>query len=317
MDSWNNRPYHPIHGSPFFIPANAHDDFAMTHPPASQVRNRAIIMMILGILSFTLMDASVKALAPRIGVLPTLWARYAGQMLFVLVLIAPRIRSVVRTRYPKLQFLRSVLLMGATGFFFTSLSLIPLSDAAALMAVNPVLITLGAALFLGEALGLRRITGIVIAMIGALIIIRPGSAVFSPAALLPLAGAVCYSAYALLTRRVGPDEDVWTSLFYTGLVGTFLLSVLVPFAWVPPDGTALLLMGLVALFGTIGQLLIIRSFSTGEAAMLAPYSYVGLIFASLWGALLFNELPDFWTIIGALVIAGAGLYVWHRETFRR
>jgi drug/metabolite transporter (DMT)-like permease len=289
----------------------------MTQAQEKLVRNRAILMMILGILSFTLMDSSVKALAPRVGVLPTLWARYAGQMLFVLILIAPRIRSVVRTRYPKLQFLRSVLLMGATGFFFTSLSLIPLSDAAALMAVNPVLITLGAALFLGEALGPRRILGIAIAMVGALIVIRPGSAVFSAAALLPLAAAACYSAYALLTRRVGPDEDVWTSLFYTGLVGTVLLSILVPFAWVPADGVSILLMGLAALFGTVGQLLIIRSFSTGEAAMLAPFSYTGLIFATLWGVLLFSELPDIWTIAGALVIAGAGLYVWHRETYRQ
>jgi len=154
-------------------------------------------------------------------------------------------------------------------------------------------------------------------MVGALIIIRPGSAVFSSAALLPLAGAVCYSAYALLTRRVGPDEDVWTSLFYTGLVGTILLSILVPFAWVPLDGVSMLLMGLAALFGTIGQLLIIRSFSSGEAAMLAPFSYTGLIFATFWGVLLFSEIPDIWTIAGALVIAGAGLYVWHRETYRQ
>jgi len=233
-------------------------------------RNRAIIMMILGILCFSMMDATVKALAPQIGVLPTLWARYAGQMVLVLILIAPRLRQVVRTKYPKLQFLRSLLLMGATGFFFTGISLIPLSDAAALMAVNPVLITLGAALFLGEALGPRRVIGIAIAMVGALIVIQPGTAIFSPAALLPLAAAVCYSAYALLTRRVGPDEDVWTSLFYTGLVGTILLSLAVPFAWVTPDGPAIALMGLAALFGTIGQLFIIRSFSTGEAAMLAP-----------------------------------------------
>jgi len=132
-----------------------------------------------------------------------------------------------------------------------------------------------------------------------------------------LAAALCYSAYALLTRRVGPDEDVWTSLFYTALVGTFLLSLAVPYAWVTPDGTAIALMALAALFGTIGQLFIIRSFSTGEAAMLAPYSYTGLIFAALWGALLFGEWPDIWTIAGALVIAGAGLYVWHRETYRQ
>jgi len=288
----------------------------MTQNPAISVRNRAIIMMILGILCFTLMDTCVKALAPRIGVLPTLWSRYSGQMVLVLMLIAPRLTRIVRTKYPKLQFLRSLLLMGATGFFFTGLSLIPISDAAALMAVNPVLITLGAALFLGEALGPRRIIGIAIAMMGALIVIQPGSAVFSPAALLPLGAAICYSAYALLTRRVGPDEDVWTSLFYTGLVGTVLLSLMVPFAWVPPDVTALLLMALAAVFGTVGQLFIIRSFSTGEAAMLAPYSYTGLIFAALWGTLFFGEWPDIWTITGALVIAGAGLYVWHRETYR-
>ena len=75
-------------------------------------------------------------------------------------------------------------------------------------------------------------------------------------------------------------------------------------------------MALITLFGTAGQLCIIRSFSSGEAAMVAPYSYTGLIFATLWGALLFSELPDFWTIVGALVIAGSGLYVWHRETYR-
>jgi drug/metabolite transporter (DMT)-like permease len=284
---------------------------------AASTRNRAIILMIFAILSFSFMDASVKALAPRIGVLPALWARYSGQMLLVLILVAPRLRSIVRTRYPKLQFLRSVLLMMATAFFFTGLSLIPLTDAAALMAINPVLITLGAALFLGEALGPRRVVGIVAALIGALIVIRPGSAVFSPAALYPLLAAVCYSGYALLTRRVGADEDVWTSLFYTGLVGTVVLSLAVPFAWQTPDAASLALMGMLALFGTVGQMFLIRAFSQGEAAMLAPYSYSALIFAALLGVIFFAELPDTWTVAGALVIAGAGLYVWHRETYGR
>ena len=289
----------------------------VTQSDASGTRNRAIGLMVMAILCFTLMDASVKALAPQIGVLPSLWARYAGQMLLVLVLIAPRLRSVVRTRYPKLQILRSVLLMGATGFFFTGISLIPLTDAAALMAINPVFITLGAALFLGEALGPRRLGGIAAALIGALIVIRPGSDLFTAAALLPLAAAACYSAYALLTRRVGADEDVWTSLFYTGLVGTILLSLAVPFFWQTPDAGGMVLIVLVAAFGTLGQLFLIRAFSQGEASMLAPYSYVGLIFAAIWGALFFAEFPDLWTVAGALVIAGAGLYVWHRETYRR
>ncbi|MEO9778352.1 MAG: DMT family transporter [Sedimentitalea sp.] len=283
----------------------------------TDVRNRAILLMIMAIFCFTLMDASAKALAPRIGVLPTVWARYAGQMALVLILVAPRLKTVARTSQPVLQFLRSILLMSATAFFFTGISMIPLSDAAALMALNPVLITLGAALFLGEPLGVRRIGGIIVALIGALIIIRPGSSVFSLSALLPLAAAGCYSAYSLLTRRLGAAEDVWTSLFYTGLVGTVLLTLVVPFVWQTPDLIAWGLIGLITLFGTFGQLALIRAFSQGEASMLAPYSYTGLVFAALWGALFFAELPDAWTIFGALVIAGAGLYVWHRETFRR
>ncbi|MGD9866142.1 MAG: DMT family transporter, partial [Pseudodonghicola sp.] len=279
-------------------------------------RNRAILTMLFAVLCFSIMDASVKALAPRVGVLTALWARYAGQMLLVLILVAPRLHRVARTRYPVQQILRSCLLLGATAFFFTSLSRIPLSNAAALMSVNPVLITLGAALFLRESLGPRRVAGIAAAMCGALIVIRPGSDVFSAAALLPLIAACCYSGYALLTRRVGASEDPWTSLFYTGLVGTILLSIAVPFGWQTPDATAWALIGMLMVFGTLGQMALIRAFSSGEAAMLAPYSYAGLIFATLWGMLIFGEYPDVWTLCGTLVIAGAGLYVWHRETYR-
>ncbi len=277
----------------------------------------AILLMIAAIFCFTLMDAGVKALAPRVGVLPSLWARYAGQMLLVFLLVLPRLRQVSQTNMPGLQILRSLMLMGATAFYFLGLSLIPITEAAALMSVNPVLITLGAGLFLGERLGPRRLFGIAVALCGAVLVIRPGSDVFSTAALAPLAAAVCYSGYALLTRRVGSGEDVWTSLFYTGLVGTLVLSCVVPFAWVTPDGPALLLMMVVIGFGTVGQLCLIRAFSQGEAAMLAPYSYTGLIFAAFWGILFFAELPDGWTISGALVIAGSGLYVWHRETRSR
>lgn len=280
-------------------------------------QSRAIVLMISAIFCFSIMDMAVKALAPNVGVLPALWARYTGQMVLVLVLVLPRIRQVVRTRYPVLQFLRSLLLMSATAFFFTGISLIPLTDAAALMSTNPVLITLGAALFLGEPLGMRRIAGIAVALAGAMIVMRPGTDVFSPSALFPLAAAVCYSGYALLTRRVGADEDVWTSLFYTGLVGTVILSIAVPFRWTSPDLGGLGLMAAIALAGTIGQLALIRAFSQGEAAMLAPYSYTGLGFAAFWGFVFFAEVPDFWTVFGSVVIAVAGLYVWHRETYAK
>ena len=145
-------------------------------------------------------------MAPSVGVLPALWARYAGQILFVFVLVLPRLKQVVSTLYPRLQLLRSMLMMSTTVFFFTGLSLIPLTDAAALMSTNLVFLTLGAAIFLGEPLGVRRLAGIAMALVGAMIIIRPGSDVFNLSASLPLVAAACYSGYALLTGVLGPTK---------------------------------------------------------------------------------------------------------------
>ncbi|WP_204114679.1 DMT family transporter [Shimia biformata] len=277
--------------------------------------SRAILLMIGAVLCFSLMDAAVKALAPRIGVLPTLWTRYAGQMLVVMILVSPRFRSVLKTRYVWLQLLRSVFLFCATGSFFIAISRVGLAEVTAVMNVNPVLITLGAGLILGERLGPRRIAGIAVAMIGALIVIRPGATAFSPDALFALLGACFYSAYSLTTRYVGKNEDVWTSMIYTSAFGTVILTAALPAYWQTPDMPALGLMALVTVFGTTAQLLLIRALSAGEASMLAPFAYCGLIFATVWGLVFFAEIPDALTISGALVIAGAGLYVWHRETF--
>lgn len=285
----------------------------MTAPSAS-ANPRAITLAVLAIFCFTCMDVCVKFISPITGAMPALWARYTVQMLLVLILVAPRLRSVVRSHYPKLQITRSILLMMATFFYFLALGRIGLAEAAAVMSLNPMLITMGGAIFLGEALGQRRIAAIVVAMIGAFIIIRPGTDVFSPVALLPLCAATCFAAYTLITRRIGPDENVWTSLFYTGLVGTGILSLIVPFYWQPLTLKAVALMGLIGLFGATGQMLLIRALSMAEAGLLAPFNYSGLVFSILFGLFLFAEVPDAWTVFGALVIVGAGLYVWHRET---
>jgi drug/metabolite transporter (DMT)-like permease len=275
----------------------------------------AILLMIGAIFCFSVMDATAKALAPRIGTIPAVWARYAGQALVVLILVAPRLRSVARTNYPWLQLARSVFLMFGTVFFFFSVANIGLTEATAIMNINPVIITLGAALFLGEKIGLRRVMGIGAAMIGALIVIRPGSEVFSPYAILPLIAAVSYSAYNITTRFVGRNEDPWTSLLYTALFGAVIMSIAVPFYWQPLDMTSALLMLVIAGFGTLSQLLLIRALSIGEAGMLAPFAYTGLIFATFWGVVVFDEYPDGWTMVGAGIIVAAGVYVWYRETF--
>lgn len=273
---------------------------------------RAILFMLATVFLFSTMDASAKALSARTGTVPAIWARYLGQTLFVFVLVAPRLRQVLKTNHPGMQALRSVLLMAGTTLFFFSVTYLGLTEATAIMNINPVLITLGAALFLGEKIGPRRILGIMVALVGALIVIRPGGEMFKPAALLPLMAAVSHSGYNLATRFVRGD-DPWTSLFYTAAFGAVVLTCVVPFFWVTPDLTSIALMLMIATFGTVSQLFLIRALGLGEVGMLAPYAYTGLIWATLWGVIFFQDWPDGWTLAGAALIVGAGLYVWYRE----
>lgn len=279
----------------------------MTHTKFS------VLLMIGAMFVFTLMDAVAKVLTQEIGVWPTLWVRYLGQAVLVFLIVLPRFGKIVKTSFPLLQLARSVFLMGATMCFFWGISNIGLAEATAIMDISPVLITLGAVLFLGERIGVRRVFGIIGALIGALIVIRPGSDVFSVYALFPLGAAICYSGYNIITRFVGASEDPWTSLFYTALFGALVFSAIVPFYWQPLSIVSLTLMIVLSCLATLAQWLLIKALSLGEASLLAPVGYIALIFATLWGYLLFGDLPDQWTVIGAMVIVASGVYVWYRE----
>lgn len=271
------------------------------------------MLMIGAMFIFTLMDAVAKLLTHEIGVWPTLWVRYFGQAVLVVIIVLPRIKQVVKTSFPLLQLTRSVFLMCATMCFFWGISNIGLAEATAIMDISPVLITLGAVLFLGERIGIRRVFGILGALIGALIVIRPGTDVFTIYALFPLGAAICYSGYNLITRFVGAREDPWTSLFYTALFGATVLSAIVPFYWQPLSSFIITLMVVLSVLATLAQWLLIKALSIGEASLLAPIGYIALIFATLWGFLLFGDLPDHWTVAGAGVIVASGFYVWYRE----
>lgn len=275
---------------------------------------RGILLMIAAILLFTTMDATAKGLIQRYPAPQVIWVRFAGQLLIVLLLLRHHIGPVLRTRFPVLHFWRSASQFGATTFFFLSLPHIGLAEATAIADLNPVLITLGAALFLGEKLGPRRVAGVAVALIGALIVIRPGAGVFTWWALLPLLCALSYATSALLTRKIGAQESVWASMIYAALFGTIVAGMSLPFVWQPVATEDLWRFGLIACLGTAAQLCIIRSFSITEASVVAPFAYLGIVFATGWGIVLYDQWPDRWTVIGALVIVGAGLYVWHRET---
>jgi drug/metabolite transporter (DMT)-like permease len=272
-----------------------------------------ILLMIGAVFCFASMDATAKYLMKEIGPAQTIWARYTVQAVIVTVLILPKINVYGRTNYPKLQFLRSVALMMATTLFFFAFSRLGLAEASAIFNISPVLITLGAFLFLREQIGPRRLIGIIVSLLGALIIIRPGTGVFTIYALLPLGAAIFYSAYSLATRFVGTDESPWTSLFYSAIFGAICYSIYIAFYWNPMSSNAILLTIIIGLFGTVGHICLIRALTLGEASLVAPFIYINLLFTTTWGFVLFGNLPDFWTIVGALIIVAAGIYVWARD----
>ena len=286
--------------------------------PSVAATKKGILLMLLGIVLFTAMDALAKGLIARYPTPQVIWARFAGQALIVAILLGPRkIIPTLNSNFPRLHLLRSAFQLGATALFFASLGYIGLAEATALTDINPILITLGAAVFLGERLGPRRILGVVVAMIGALIVVRPGMGVFSAAALLPLGCAVCYAGASLLTRKLGQHEGPWTSLLHAAVFGTVITGLAMPFVWQPINGADVVLFAALGILGTAAQMCVIRSFSMAEASAVAPFAYIGIVFATIWGIVLYDEYPDQYTILGALVIVAAGLYVWHRETNAR
>lgn len=282
--------------------------------PLSLSRQSLGVLALLGsVFCFTVMDAFGKHLTQQ-GYHPAqvVWVRMALNLLIVVAVLGPRLPRVARSAAPVLQIGRGVTQLASIGLFFTALQFIGLAEATAIMDINPVLITLGAALFLKERIGPRRIAGIGVALIGALIVIRPGAGVFQPAALLPLAGAICYAAGAIMTRLVRGDGTATSILWSTG-IATVGASIFAPFVWQPVaagDIWAFVALGLV---GTVAQALLIKAFAMAEAGAIAPFGYTGLIWAPLWGWLFFGDMPDGWTIVGAATIVAAGIYVWARE----
>lgn len=281
------------------------------HRPGSD-QGLGIALLLAAVFTFTLMDSTAKYLTQFYHPIQVVWARFAGNLILLIALFRSHFLARARSRQPGLQLLRGAGQIAAILLFFTSLQHIGLAEATAIMDTNPVLITLGAALFLGESIGPRRIIGIIAALLGALLIIRPGASVFQPAAVLPMIGAFAYAAGALLTRAVRFDSTA-TSVAWSALMGTVVMSVAVPTIWQTPQWAHLWAFIAIGALGAVSQAMLIRAFTLAEAGALAPFGYTALVWAGMWGWLFFDQIPDRWTIAGASIIVAAGLYIWSRE----
>lgn len=273
-------------------------------------------LMVVAIFCFSTMEVFVKLLSARVDTVQILWFRNACQVVLVTAIVAPRLRQVMHTRHPRIQLLRAALILCATACFFFGYQKNSLVESNAIAQTAPIFLTLGAVLFLGERIGWHRTLSVAIGLVGAMIVLRPGTDGFSAWLLFPMMGALFYSGYALATRFVGRDEDVWTSLFYSALIATIVLSLIVPLRWQTPSGTDLVMLLCVGALGSLAQLFLTTAFVHAEASALAPLTYTSLVFSAFWGIIIFDHYPDAPVYAGALVIVGAGLYVWHRERQR-
>ena len=272
-------------------------------------------MLFTGI-CFVGMDTLAKHLTQSYPVAQVVWARYVFHFLLLALVLGPRLPRTMHSQRLGLQCLRSLLMLGATGLFFTALSFIPLANATAIMFVAPIMVTALAMPLLGERVGPYRWLGVVVGFLGALIIIRPGTETMNPAAILALGAAGCFALYQIATRHLSATEAPMTTLAYTALIGVLATSALVPFVWLPPAPMHWLAMVGLGLLGGVGHFALIKAFQFAPASTVTPFGYTNLIWAVLFGYLIFGDLPDGWTVSGALVIASSGLYIVHRERLR-
>lgn len=273
--------------------------------------------MLATMVMFAGINATAKYLTLSYPVIQVVWARYTFHVLLLAALLGPRLPRVMKTGRPGLQLTRSCLLTVTTILFFNAISRIPLADASAIMYTAPLLVTALSMPLLGERVGPRRWFGVVAGFAGALVIIRPGAGIMQYAALLPLGAACTHALYQLATRRVSHTDRPLTSLAYTPLMGMVATSAVVPFFWTAPDPRGWLLMALLGLFGGAGHFMLIKAFQASPAATVTPFSYTNLIWATLFGYFLFGDLPDAWTVLGAVAVAASGFYIFRREQRHR
>lgn len=278
---------------------------------------KGILLIIASTLFFAVSDVTAKVLAESLPATGVAWLRYATFVLIVGLFLARNGGlATLRSRHYGLQILRGLGIVGSAFLFTSSLPFLPVADATAIYFISPILIMALSIVFLGETVGWRRWSAAVVGLIGVLIVIRPGTGAFQPAALLTLAGAMSWAAAAIVTRKMGGSDPALTTLTYSALVGFTVLSLALPFSWQTPDARQVLLGVCIGVMSTIGQWLVVLAYRQAKASLIAPYSYTQLISSGLLGYLVFNTLPDQWTITGACIIAASGLYTAYRERVR-
>ena len=311
---------------PFDRPANpALAAHSMTTKPVlnavaqwrlSTIVQSGVFWMLVTAFFFVCVHATGKFLLTRYPLVQVVWGRYIFHLILALIILAPMLARIIRSGNLKLQLLRSGFMLCSTTFYFAGVQFLPLTEANAINFLTPVLVVILAQPILGERVGLQRWIGVAVGFAGAMIIIRPGSGLMDLAAGILIMSALCNAFYQLSTRRLGAIDDPLTTLLYTALVGSILASLVVPFTWEPMDGEGWLFMILLGAFALVGHFALIKAYRLAPAPTIAPFSYSILIWSAAFGYVIFDQLPDIWTALGAIIIVIGGIIIIRARTDR-
>ncbi len=280
---------------------------------SSSVLTGIALIVVSGFL-FVTSDSIVKLAREDMRVEMVVWGRYAAHMLLILILFpGRRLLPLFRTKQPVRVVVRALLLLICTTLFFTAIGHIGLAEANAIMFVTPFFVVAMSIPLLGERVGIRRWSAVVIGFLGILLILRPGIQEVHWAYLLILGVAFAFGLFAIMTRTLSFTETAVSMWFYTALVGFIGTSSVVWQAWITPSPEQWLMLAAIGVIGGGSHYIVIHAFYRAPASLLAPFQYLQIIWATLYGFLLFGHLPDVWTFAGATVIIVSGIYVWLRE----
>ncbi len=268
-----------------------------------------IALMVLTTAIFALQDALSRHLSAEYNVMMVVMLRYWFFAGFVLLLAMRRggIAQVARTHHPALQIMRGVLLVAEICVTVTGFVVLGLVETHAVFAVYPLLILAMAGPLLGERLSLRSWLAVLVGIAGVFVILRPGYGAFSPLSLIPLAAALMFAIYGILTRYVSRHDSALTSLFWTGLAGAFAMTIAGLWFWQGLRPIDWGWMGLLSVSGVLGHWLLIRVYDLAEASTVQPYANLQLVFASALGVALFGDRISLHVAIGAAVVVLAGI----------
>lgn len=275
---------------------------------------RGILFMCLAMLLFTGLDTAAKLVTRELAAWVAVFFRYAVALLFATaILFARHGHGGLATRHPLLQAARGLLLMGSTICNFVAMQHLQLAQTAAIFFSIPLMVSALSVPLLGEHVGWRRWLAVAMGFLGVLVIMRPGTMDFHWAMLFSLGASLQGALYNIVTRKVGGQDRVETSLFYVSLVGSAAAAIPAGLDWSTPQGGQWLLLLSMGILGTAGHFLLIEGHRLATASQLAPFIYSQIIWMTVSGYLVFGDVPDLWTLAGASIVVASGLYLLHRE----